>query len=413
MQEPPSHDFISDFIYFNSGNMAPIKYLRWCAISVLAMTVARRVYIDYSYFHLYTDNYICLVGRQGLRKDTSMNEAFKIFKEANPEYPLGASVSSREKIVTRLCADEDTLRTYTDETGTRIEYHPMAFFISELKNFMSVCPENMVAFLVDIYGKKFFDADTIKHGLQPINNPCVNILACENPPWIIQNLKASILSGGFARRMMFVYEIDEPDRITFPKIPDGGMAARDRCVQHLIDVQSVSGPFTWDIPETMLRFDEWNKKLVIPEDDLLRGFYENRDCLVLKLAMCITLARAPIELVLRWSAIEVAIAFINNLAETLPRLTIAAGRNELAVPTQEMLDLLEAKGGVIPKKMWQRESIKRMNDYEFQGVYKSLRETDQIVMLRLGNGEEVICTPAKARELAAKKQLVTKKVTSE
>lgn len=411
MQEPPSYDFIQDFILFNSGNMAPRKYLRWCAISILAMTVARRVYIDYSYFHLYTDNYICLVGRQGLRKDTSMNEAFKIFKEANPEYPLGASVSSREKIVTRLCSDEDTLRTYTDETGTRNEFHPMAFFISELKNFMSVNPENMVAFLVDIYGKKFFDADTIKHGLQPINNPCVNILSCENPPWIINNLKANILSGGFARRMMFVYEIEEPVRITFPKIPAGGLEARDRCVQHLRDIQNVSGPFHWESPETMIRFDIWNKKLITPDDDLLRGFYENRDCLVLKLAMCITLARSPIELVLRWPAIEVAIAFIDNLAETLPRLTIAAGRNELAVPTQEMLDMLAAKGGMIPKKLWLREAIKKMNDYEFQGVFKSLRETDQIVCIRLSNGEDVICTPEKAKELIEKKQLVTQKVT--
>ncbi len=407
MHEP--HDFIQDFIYFNSGNMAPTKYLRWCAISILAMTIGRRVFIDYSYFQLFADNYICLVGRQGLRKDTAMNEAFKIFKAANPEYPLGASVSSREKIVTRLSSDDDTLRTYTDETGTRIEYHPMAFFISELKNFMSVMPENMVAFLVDIYGKKFFEADTIKHGLQPINNPCVNILSCENPPWIIQNLKASILSGGFARRMMFVYEIEEPARITFPKIPDGGLVARDRCIQHLIDLQSVAGPFTWDSEETRNRFDVWNKTLVSPEDDLLRGFYENRDCLVLKLAMCITLGRSPISLVLTWSAIELGIAFIDNLAENLPRLTIAAGRNELAVPTQEMLDMLEAKGGLIPRKLWQREAIKRMNDYEFQGVLKSLRETDQIVMLRMGS-EDVICTPAKARELIEKKQLITQKV---
>lgn len=410
MQPPTTtHDYIQDFIYFNSGNMAPVKYLRWCAIATLAMTVGRRVFIDYSYFHLYTDNYICLVGRQGLRKDTSMNEAFKIFKESNPEYPLGASVTSREKIVTRLAADEDTLRTYTDETGTRIEYHPMAFFISELKNFMSVNPENMVAFLVDIYGKKFFDADTIKHGLQPINNPCINILSCENPPWIVNNLKANILSGGFARRMMFVYETEEPKRITFPKIPEGGEEARARCVQHLRDVQQVSGPFTWESRETMCRFDEWNKQLTTPEDDLLRGFYENRDCLALKLAMCITLARAPIELVLRWPAIEVAIAFLENLAETLPRLTIAAGRNELAVPTQEMLDMLEARGGIIPKKLWQREAIKRMNDYEFQGVLKSLRETDQVFMIKQGN-EEVLCTYQKYKELVEKKQIVEKKV---
>ena len=403
-----SSDFIHDFVHFNSGNQTAVKFRLWTALSLINMAVGRRVFLDYSYFNLYLDSYVCLVGRQGLGKDTIMNEGFKIFKEACPEYPIGASVTSREKIVMRLCDDADTLRTFTDEHNSMVEWHPLAFFISELKNFVSFNSESMISFLIDIYNKKFFESDTVKRGLEPVKNPCLNILACENPPWVVNNLKANVLSGGFVRRMMFVYETEELPRITFPKIPDGGYPARDRCIQQLRDIQHVAGPFQWDSETTKSRFDKWNTTLQPTEDDLLRGFYQNRDCLVLKVAMALKLGRQPIELILDWPTIEEAILWIQSLADTLPKLTIAAGRNELAVPTQEMLDILEGKGGIMPKKLWHRESIKRMNDFEFAGVMKSLKETDQLFVIK-HQEVEVVVLPWKYKELMKKGEIVTQK----
>jgi hypothetical protein len=377
------YDFIQDYLFYNSGNMCPIRFHRWTAISVLAMALGRRVFVDHGYFRIYADNYICLVGRQGLRKSTAKDEGRKLLLDAIPNYPIGASVASREKLVERLASD-DSLRKYDDEFGAPIEWHPMAFFINELKNFMSINPGAMVEFLTDIYGAKFFDSDTIKHGLQPVINPCVNLLACETPKWIIDKLKLNIIAGGFSRRMMFVYETERPDRITFPAIPKGGLEARERCVEHLRKVTKFIGPFKWQDQETMDKFDKWFKSLVTPEDEILEGFYEAKDVLVLKIAICLAMAQAEPKLILTWPLIELAIAFLFTVEENLPKLTIAAGRNELAIPTQALLDLLEARGkGLMPEKAWHREALKNMNDSEYQSVRRSLQDTDQIFIVNI------------------------------
>jgi hypothetical protein len=184
--------------------------------------------------------------------------------------------------------------------------------------------------------------------------------------------------------MMFVYETERPDRITFPAIPKGGLEARERCVEHLRKVSKFVGPFKWQDQETMDKFDKWFKSLVTPEDEILEGFYEAKDVLVLKIAICLAMAQAEPKLVLTWPLIELAIAFLFTVEENLPKLTIAAGRNELAIPTQALLDLLEARGkGLMPEKAWHREALKNMNDSEYQSVRRSLQDTDQIFIVNI------------------------------
>jgi hypothetical protein len=376
------------------------------------MALGRRVFIDHSYFRIYTDSYICLVGSQGIRKTTAKNEGRKMLLAAFPNYPIGASVTSREKIVERLSAD-DSLRKYDDETGSIVEWHPMAFFINELKNFMSINPCGMVEFLTDIYGEKFFDADTIKHGLQPIINPCVNILACETPKWITEKLKLNVIAGGFSRRMLYVYETKPPDRVAFPKIPNGGMEAWGRCVTHLQQIAKIVGPFEWDSQDTKNKFAKWFKDLQSPDDEILAGFYEAKDILVLKIVMCLAMAKSSPKLLITWDLIELAIAFLWTVEENLPKLTVAAGRNELAVPTQVLLDMLEIRGhppGIIPEKLWHREALKNMTDSEYQSVRKSLRETDQtfemnIALVKGGAATTCVISARKHEEMKANGQI--------
>lgn len=408
---PPPNDFIQDFIFYNSGNMCPIRFHRWAAVATLAMAVGRRVYVEHNYFRIYTDHYICLVGEQGTRKTTAKDIAKAMLLEAIPNYPQGASVMSREKIVERLCDDDITKRTFTDEQGATIDWHPLAFFVNELKNFLSINPQGMIEFLTDIYETKYFASDTIKHGLQPVINPCINILACETPKWIVQNLKTNIISGGFSRRMLFVYEPEEPERITFPSIPPGGVEARRRCVVHLAKIQNISGPFSWDSEATKAKFDTWNRSLPKVEDEVMAGFYRNKDILALRTAMCIALAQPEPKLLLTWELIETAIAFLYTVEEHLPKLTVAAGRNVLSVPTQELLQMLEAKGGEVSEKEFHRVATKQMMESEYMSVKKALKETDQIFIVPKElkyNGSvtrvEVILSPKRWKELVEKKE---------
>ncbi len=398
---PP--DFVSQYLLYNSGNMSPLRYHRWCALMVLACTVGRKIYVDHGYFQIRPSLYITLVGRQGIRKTTAMSNAKYMLLEVFPDYPITASVMSREQIVTRLASD-DFIRAYQDETGNLIEYRPMAMFINELKNFMSINPAGMVDFLTDIYDTPVFNSDTIKHGLQPIKNPCLNILACETPTWIIEKLELNMLAGGFSRRMLYVYETIRPDRITFPHLSAESKSAELWCKEHLKKIKDLAGPMSWE-PEAKEFFDGWFKKLPHQDDEILEGYYEAKDVLVQKIAMLLAVGQESPKLTFTQPLLELAIAFLEANEDNLPKLTIAAGRNELAIPQQNLIDHLIEYGGILPEYLWHREGGKNMNEFEYGNAVKFFIDTKQIVRMNYEfNGEEHRCfiTTEKYNELVAK-----------
>lgn len=377
-------------------------YHMWSALSILGMTMSRKIYVDHEYFQIHPTLYICLVGRQGLRKSTAKDLAKNLFLEVFPDYPLGASVQSREKIVEQLSKD-DALRVFTDENGNTIEIKPIAFFINELKNFMSINPSGMVEFLTDIYDTKFFAASTIKHGLQPIINPCVNILACETPNWIIEKLKMNIIAGGFSRRMIYVYVTEAPERITFPVKSDEAKRAEEWCKQHLLKINELRGPFKWE-PSAKVFFDSWFRGLPRIQDEVLEGFYEAMDVLAMKVAMLVAVSQENPKLVLTCENLKTAIAFLEEVIVNLPRLSIAAGRNELAVPQQKLLELIQANNGCMMEKDWHKFATKELNEIEYGMVKRMFRDTRQLYEVSYkvnGKVDMALFTAEKREELIA------------
>lgn len=346
-------NFITDYLHYVSGNMVPRRYHLWSAASILAAAAGLRFYVEYEYFRIHPTLWVTLVGRQGLRKSTAKDLAKELFIEALPDYPLGSSVESREAFVKRLAGD-DWLRVYLDQNNASIEWKPVMLFVNELKNFLSINPGLMIDTLTDLYSNKPYDASTIKHGLQVVMNPCINILACETPRWIIDKLKLNIISGGFSRRMLFVYETQRPARITFPKIPAGGLEAKERCRKHLEKITTMSGPFIWT-DEGRSFFDKWYKGLHTPDDEVLEGFYENKDVLAVKLTMINCLAEWEPKLLLTKEKLQLGIAFLESIEDNLPKLTVAAGRSETAIPQLRVIEVLQMHGGLLPEKVLLRE----------------------------------------------------------
>jgi len=371
-------NFFNDYLFYNSGNMVPRRYHLWSAASLIAAAAGRRFYIDHGYFQVHCMLLATLVGRQGLRKSTAKDLAKELFIDAFPDYPIGPSVQSREDLVKRLAGD-DWLRMYKDEHGNSIEWKPLMFFVNELKNFLSINPALMIDTLTDLYGQKFYDASTIKHGLQTIINPCINILACETPRWIIDKFKLNIITGGFSRRMLLIYETTRPERVTFPKVPEHGLVARERCKQHLQKISTMAGEFHWD-KEGRLFFDKWFKGLQVPDDEILEGYYENKDILAQKLTMIMCLAEENPQLILTKDKLSLGIAFLESIEDNLPKLTVAAGRSEVAVPQQRILEVLLNRDGMMPEKMLYRETQKDFkNPMEQISAIRFMIDNEQIV----------------------------------
>lgn len=376
--------FIQDYLNYNSGNECPLNYHRWCALFLLASTLGKKVYCtqstDDAYYKLYPNLYIGLVGKQGSRKSTAKGIARDIFREANPDSPCAASVQSCQDIIKTMSAD-DSCRTFTDETGTLREVRPYTFFINELKNFLSINPTQMLDFLTDIYDSEYFDCSTIKHGAQAIENPCLNILACETPKWIIDKLKLNIISGGFSRRMIYVYELDKRVRISFPNVTKDMKEARLRCVKHLQGLTRFVGKFTWSI-DARAWYHNWYQGLITPQDEVMEGYYESKHIQMLKVAMSMAAAQEKPSLVFTPEIFQSAVALLDVTEVNMPKLSVASGRNELALPQQDLLDLLDKAGGEMAEMELKRLTQKSLSPMEQFSVLKHLSDTGQIYKIQ-------------------------------
>jgi hypothetical protein len=370
--------FIQDYLYTCSRNECPRNYHIWSALTIIAASIHKRVCINWGDIVIYPNLYVCLVGSQGSRKSTAKDIARKVFKTAFPDYPVNASVQSREDIIKYMSSDEQAIY-FKDANDTTIEVRPIMMFINELKNFLSINPSGMIDFITDIYDRDYFDCSTIKHSLQDIPNPCVNILACETPKWITDKLKADIITGGFTRRVLYVYETEPVKKISFPIPPPDYLIVRAKLVKHLHLISTFAGEFKWQ-QEALAYWDKWYQGLIHPTDEIMAGYYQSKHIQCLKVAMLLALAEDEPKLVLTPDLLEQASALLNHIEINMPKLSVAAGRNELAVPQQKLLELLESNGGWMPEKILKRATDRDLNPAEQAAVLRHLVDTDQIII---------------------------------
>jgi hypothetical protein len=375
--------FIRKFLDYNCGTECPVNFLRWSALSTLAVAASKRYFFKQGRNIVYPTEAIILVGSQGSRKSYAKDQARELIADALPTYPMGAAMQSREDIV-KVMAAEGAQRSFTNHEGAATPFTPLAFFINELKNFLSYNPSGMIEFITDIWDRRTFDASTIKRGLEKIELPVLNFLACETPDWIMDKLKLRIISGGFSRRFNFVYELDD-DTIIIPEpyLPPNADDLWSDMVKHIQKVASNAKKYEWEPSGEARRFfHQWykeNKSRRRDADPMMKGFLSTKDQQLLRICILLDLDRSSPEYLITKPIVELSIDFFNSIERNLPKLFVASGRNELAIPIAKMMDALEEAGGWLPTKRFSFLMSRDFTPIEQTMVERYLRDNDRIL----------------------------------
>lgn len=355
---------IADYLLYNEGNECPRNYHIWSFLVLMSAIVGKRTKITISeegkksYFDIYFNLYAGLVGPQGNRKSVACDLAYAMLLDVIPDYPVSASVMSREAIAQFLDEEKGKInsRAYKTESGFAVEYKPFAMFINEMDNFSSINPIAMIQFLTDIYDRKFFKVITKGAGTDTIVNPFITMIGCCTPEWVSENLKGKVLKGGFCRRMIWVYET-EHQRIAFPTVTPEGELALERVKVFLrkLKDQPLKDEFRWT-PDARKWYRTWYHDLKPPNDPIMAGYYESKHIQMLKTAGLYSLCESPI-CVLEVRHLEMSCASLDALELNMPKLSEGVGRNELAHHTVKTLEVLEMAGGIMPEKELDRKSV--------------------------------------------------------
>ena len=384
-----SPEFLDDYHTYCSCYEIPRNYIFWSAITLLGACIHKRAAFNVGDIAIHGNLYTMLVGPQGNGKTTSCDFAKKFFIEAYPDLPIGAYTQSAEDIV-KIMASDDFPRTFTKPDGSVFQIAPYAFFMNEFKNFVAYSPSRMLAFLTDIYDRDKFDSSTIKRSSEVIINPCLTILACENPDWLIRNLRADVVSGGFSRRVIYVYEIDRAEPKPIISITPEAELAKQRVLQRLRDIKTQIAQFQWTESGKKF-FIPWyvNKQKSIPDNLLMGGYVGTKHIQLFKVAMLLDfVSNKPMhtftdELLMR------GLVYLDAIEENMPKLSLSAGRNELAISQQKILEKMKDNHGVLSEKEVKKLIETDLTWQETAGVIRHLEETEQIVRREMKGGDGV------------------------
>lgn len=370
--------FLQSYKTYSEGNESHPNFHMWCAMIALSSIASRRVWVPQGYYNVYANLYIVLVGPPASRKTTAMSICKKLLRELK-NIPFSAEATTKEALIREMA---DNQRAFQNpKTGHPIQYAPITVCVTELSQFLAASKENMVDFLTTVWDQDFYDYKTKNKGPNGERNsdeifgPYLNLLGCTTPSWISSYLKQDVISGGFSRRAIFVYQDTRDRRITFPEITPTMSGAWENVKRISKRIQELKGEFEWH-PAAHSFYDNWYQKHTIKQDPALVGYYDSKQILVIKIAMLFALSERQ-ELVLKREDIENALDLLEITETNMLRVFEGVGRNELAMVQAVFHETILRNNGMISYTRLRRETFALCGEQEFSEVIKFLCETGQ------------------------------------
>lgn len=394
--------FLSDYVYYSSGNEAPEEYVLWGGLSILGHILGNKTWVYHGdYFRFSPNIYPVLVGDAGSGKNTALGVNIDIMIKHFPDQLVSASIQSREDIAHQMGTETTTNpKVWKDEKGMLQDYRPFYILNNELASFLSVDKLRMVEFLTEVYdGKQFstgFKKDRIENPTrkQWFRNPHVSLIAGAVPEWFMSSLKLDLFSGGLGRRMIIVYA-NRTKTVDDPKKPAGADAAMSRVIEHLKEADKFSGGY-YRTEKAMLWWKEWYHKHRedSPQDPILRQFHQTLAMQVLKIALLIATDSHPFNKEMTDEHLQIALAMIEKTFPNVVKLTSGIGRNELAGVAAQLLDFLERTGGMQTEKNVIKYFRRYAKTPEFMEICNSYIKTGELVLMQEPkSGELLYFTP--------------------
>lgn len=318
----------------------PESMLRWTGVFVIASVMKRKVLWPKSLlggYEIFPSLYIILVGNPAVvRKSTTIGFCEELLSSAptsiSDPITFAADVTSHSKLLDALSNSPDS---------------SVVVLSSEFSSLLQTTPESMYEILTDLFdNRKTFNWETWTHGSRRIENPVVNLLAATTPAWISKQPPEYFVGGGFASRIIFIYEEEPRQREIFYDHVDQELQANLReCLCHDLGViSSIQGEFSFDTPGTKEYIREWYRaQKVLIEDPRLQGYFGRKHVHALKLSMILSLAERSDRKVTKahW---DTATGMLDYVERKMSRAFHTLGANPLVLVMDDIVDFIRANG---------------------------------------------------------------------
>lgn len=318
---------------------APETFIFWTGLFTLAAVLKRRVFIPKRLLGSWSvapNLYILFIAPAGrARKSTTANYTEELV-DLIPSITKAPELITKEKLLERLVKSNDA---------------SMCVVSPEFGEFIAKSGPSMFGFLTNMYdGKKKIDEDTFSRGANFAEKPCINLLGATTPEWVAENMSEAVIGGGFASRVIFIYE----ERVRRRKLfyDDLNHDELDNIYRDLLSdlshiAENISGEYELD-DEAKGFMSNWYETTADEGDSAshkLSGYFERRPAHVLKVAMLLHAAKSD-EMVLHREDFEQAIELVGQLEIKLPTVFQNVGKNPYIADIYHILDYITEKGEI-------------------------------------------------------------------
>lgn len=376
--------YISDYLNFTSNTESPLDYHKWSCLASLSVLAGRRFWFKLGPITYYPNLYVVLVGHPGVKKSSAMDRAKDIIRDVNKtgacKIPIAAAQATKEFIARAMSHEKFPGKRYFKATPTSPaeEYNQYAIFATELTQFIGVNPIGMLDFLTTVYTEKVYDCDTKGQGSDLVVGPYITMLACLTPEMLKGFLKMNILTGGFARRTIFVYG-SQGQIVPIPGETPEQIAARERCVKWGAELQQYAGEFVFG-PGAQEWYENWYRELHTNMTDIAKpsteGYFRTKHEILFKTSMLIALSE-NFKPILEVGHFEIAEKrFLKPIEQKLELVFEGAGINPNAAAATQICRMLES----MDRPMGYKYILALFGDQATS--YRELAETiDHLVMV--------------------------------
>lgn len=370
-------DFIGAYLNFTKNQEASEKIHRWVAISIIAAALERKVFLPRGHYVLFPNIYTFIIGASGVvRKSTSTGIGVSLLKEIE-------SISVMSERITAAALIEhmkDANRQFEVAPGVNLQQSASFAYASELIVFMREVFGSITELLTTFYDctphdcRKPWTYGTKGNGVTQIFGPCLNILGASTPQWLAEAIPVSQMEGGFASRVIFVVETEEPKRfIAWPDTDADINTMRPKLIEDLRQIHELVGAVEVT-PEARKWFAEWyegHMRILVRQKDLrFSGYYGRKADTLLKIAMVCIVSESNV-LRMEVAHLERALSLIEVLELTMFEAFKTHATHPDASVMYKILDYMRGKGIVTHSEIL-RVFCSQVNHEQLVGIMNTI-----------------------------------------
>jgi hypothetical protein len=252
----------------------------------------------------------------------------------------------------------------------------------EMGNLITADDTQMMDMLNTLWDCGPIDKATKKDGIQSLECPFLNMIACTTPSWISGNFPKYMIDGGLVSRIVWLYAEEKARFVANPvRIPAEAAAANKVLRRHLIEGEFKPTEEAYDWTEQWYK-EHWRLHTKGMDDSRLGGFHARKQSHLYKLAMVISASRDDTRTITLKDFLDAercVSALEQNLLGTFDRI----GRSDSSNVTDRLVEFITRSGTrgveVLDAYNYIKGSLTKQKD--FDDIWKGLQ---RIGTLKIG-----------------------------